>query len=1125
MVIKMGSSQSIKEKLISSSLLKNDPSINTKLSENCIDLKKWCFDNEIIKFLTNENCNKLLIDLKYNPIEIANKLSESKNIGIFLDISKSADIYLTKNEINLLSKNFLDNKNNVFNRIHNDLILGNKRFLKIKREADRRFNDESVWYLYVGAFFLTGKTIDGDNICAPILLYKVSITNINGELHIIKKDKEVYFNQKLKLFLKQNYNIDIPISEHTNINDANKILDFLKPITNGTNFDFTKIKEINEFGENKLPIDKFVIEPYATYCLSDPCGGIVLADYEKIISQNIDPFNEISVISHTSQYENDIIENDDLSMFNRPLNIYQKYAVKSALNESSLIMGPPGTGKSEVIATIIANIVNNDKTVLMVSEKKAALDVLEERLEAIGNICLFAYNTHDEKYFYNKIKKIHDLINEEVNFEPLPNSLVYYKKIKDTYKSLNNINNIIINDKHIDEIQYVPEENRKFSKPLILLFKKLSDISNEKNIEIVFQLFSHIFKKLNQYKNYFPNIIKLNELIELKQIADNSKNSKSIYKYYFLNKKIKKYIYKIQSIRNNNELSNLELDNLINIVNNIIDLKIINITKSEIILFNELTYSNIKELTKEFDSYILDLKLEEYEYTSKPLLNTIYNNYISAQKRCVKNVDEIICYNYIHKLKKWIQEIESSNNEQIKEDLKELFRIAALKIPQPINVTIKKYYNLLRKMFPIWILNPVQTSQVTPCEKGIFDYGVFDEASQMFYENSYPLVFRVKKSIVCGDDKQLSPIGNFATKSFDDTYIDEYDSESSIVSLFEKASTLSWPHYQLKNHYRSSSYELISFANKYIYNNEMNVITKNAFFNRVVNTYNVDGILENNINKIEIEKVLELINEKYKNKNSSNISVLVIAFHNKQMETLEFEFNHRLNEMNQFAVDAYRNKNLIFGSIENIQGLEADDIIISVTFAKDKNGSLTTDFKPFSDDGGTNRLNVAITRAKNEMTIVKSFYANDTINTSNTDLNIFIKFIEWCDKINSQSTIIDQIKIQKNTDISLLNNQFEIEVYNLLNELINHDLYKIVTKLWIGTSTLDICIIDKKTHSVKLGIQCDNNSYENSLKKMIENLDNQKLLTDRGYPIFRITLIEWKIKNLLIVNELNTLIK
>ena len=55
-----------------------------------------------------------------------------------------------------------------------------------------------------------------------------------------------------------------------------------------------------------------------------------------------------------------------------------------------VIHGPPGTGKSQTIANIIANGLAADKTILFVAEKQAALDVVERRLEraGIGEFCL-----------------------------------------------------------------------------------------------------------------------------------------------------------------------------------------------------------------------------------------------------------------------------------------------------------------------------------------------------------------------------------------------------------------------------------------------------------------------------------------------------------------------------------------------------------------------------------------------------------------------------------------------------------------------------------------------------------------------------------------------------------------
>ena len=46
--------------------------------------------------------------------------------------------------------------------------------------------------------------------------------------------------------------------------------------------------------------------------------------------------------------------------------------------------GPPGTGKSQTIANIIAELITAGRRVLFVSEKAAALDVVRDRLAGKG---------------------------------------------------------------------------------------------------------------------------------------------------------------------------------------------------------------------------------------------------------------------------------------------------------------------------------------------------------------------------------------------------------------------------------------------------------------------------------------------------------------------------------------------------------------------------------------------------------------------------------------------------------------------------------------------------------------------------------------------------------------------
>ena len=61
----------------------------------------------------------------------------------------------------------------------------------------------------------------------------------------------------------------------------------------------------------------------------------------------------------------------------------QLEAIQAASNGHSFVLhGLPGTGKSQTITNIIANALYNGKKVLFVTEKMAALQVVQQRLEA-----------------------------------------------------------------------------------------------------------------------------------------------------------------------------------------------------------------------------------------------------------------------------------------------------------------------------------------------------------------------------------------------------------------------------------------------------------------------------------------------------------------------------------------------------------------------------------------------------------------------------------------------------------------------------------------------------------------------------------------------------------------------
>ncbi len=67
----------------------------------------------------------------------------------------------------------------------------------------------------------------------------------------------------------------------------------------------------------------------------------------------------------------------------------------AAAGRTFVLEGPPGTGKSQTITNIVANTLAQGKRVLFVAEKRAALDVVKQRLDAVG-LSPFALDLHDK---------------------------------------------------------------------------------------------------------------------------------------------------------------------------------------------------------------------------------------------------------------------------------------------------------------------------------------------------------------------------------------------------------------------------------------------------------------------------------------------------------------------------------------------------------------------------------------------------------------------------------------------------------------------------------------------------------------------------------------------------------
>ncbi|MGA7368589.1 MAG: AAA domain-containing protein [Nitrososphaeraceae archaeon] len=82
----------------------------------------------------------------------------------------------------------------------------------------------------------------------------------------------------------------------------------------------------------------------------------------------------------------------------------------SMSSECIVVRGPPGTGKPQVIVNIISNALANDEKVLLVCEKRDALDVVYQRLDKIG-LSRYIAPLYDGKERFSLYKKLASILD------------------------------------------------------------------------------------------------------------------------------------------------------------------------------------------------------------------------------------------------------------------------------------------------------------------------------------------------------------------------------------------------------------------------------------------------------------------------------------------------------------------------------------------------------------------------------------------------------------------------------------------------------------------------------------------------------------------------------------------
>lgn len=322
---------------------------------------------------------------------------------------------------------------------------------------------------------------------------------------------------------------------------------------------------------------------------------------------------------------------------------------------------------------------------------------------------------------------------------------------------------------------------------------------------------------------------------------------------------------------------------------------------------------------------------------------------------------------------------------------------------------------------PIWLVNPDVASRMLPLEGGLFDVAIFDEASQMRVVNALPALYRAKRSVVSGDEKQLPPTSFFGVRSesiqddvgdgggddaqdfsIEDEEIESEDADAEVVPrLDQRALQVAEQHIRdcedllalsrghlpetsLDIHYRSQYRELIAFSNAAYYGGRLNVpISKSpaeVLRARPIEVHRIDGLYKNQTNPQEADAVVDFLAGLWA-RDGAPPTVGVVTFNMKQAELISSRLEARADQDRAFGKAYLRERTrkaqgedvgFFVKNLENVQGDERDWIVFSTTFGRDDDGVFRRAFGALNQQGGERRLNVAVTRAKQKVVIVTS---------------------------------------------------------------------------------------------------------------------------------------------------------
>lgn len=412
------------------------------------------------------------------------------------------------------------------------------------------------------------------------------------------------------------------------------------------------------------------------------------------------------------------------------------------------------------------------------------------------------------------------------------------------------------------------------------------------------------------------------------------------------------------------------------------------------------------------------------------------------------------------------------------------------------------YGRLIRTLCPCFLMSPISVAQYLNIDTYSFDVVIFDEASQIPTSEAIGTIARGKSVIIAGDQEQMPPTSFFVANgghTYDGTILNSVSED--LESLLDDSIALGLPRKRLIWHYRSRHEALIAFSNNKFYDNGLFTFPSAINEKTCVKSIYIGGNYEmkRGVNRKEASAIVDEIARRLKDSSLSRYSIGVVTFNEAQQNLIE--------DLIEKKIPSYESKNpggesIFVKNLENVQGDERDVILFSTTYAPKENGKLSLNFGPLSREKGERRLNVAITRAREEMIVFTSMKpeeidADKAKNAGASYLKSFLLFAEHGSSI-LPNNVMNRISFSSTS----------------VADFIAGDLrklgYEVKTNFGSSSFKVDAAIVDPKDKNrYSLGVLVDGDSYCSSPTCRDRNVVEPGVLKQLGWNLYRVWSVEY----------------